>query len=473
MSRRSSTTFALVACLLGEVGGFWRMNCANIQLGRIDPIVAPGKVAGHVHTAQGGANDKSTYWTPLLYYQFANGSLINVKQTGSVLYYIGRGTNKSNIVPFPPGFRMISGSAAARSYQVNNVPKEPGGRFVLSTGDPTGYSFHGDFQNGWNQTTLAAALQSCASNPNSSGDINECPTLVNSYVKNYNQRCPLRPQQVVEPVTGLMPKLPGCINIVNGPAPAQPSDMNCPNTVVPPTLLETPESTPLPVVVPNRGQPFGLQDWTYVGCSNDTLNGQRVLSALTFTNTTNMTVQMCQAYCTAGGYKYAGLEIGNQCFCDNYLLNNPVINTGSVNQGMCYYQCPGNKLNYCGGQARLDIYNNTASAQLPFPSVQPVSGTYTTKGCYKEAASGYRALSGASLANNNMTVDVCAKYCLGRLFNFFGVEYGRECYCGASLNSTGAAPDSDCVTRCMGNSGQTQSYCGGNSRLILYYSSTL
>jgi hypothetical protein len=34
-------------------------------------------------------------------------------------------------------------------YSVNQVKKEDGGRFVLSTGDPTGYSYHADFQNGW------------------------------------------------------------------------------------------------------------------------------------------------------------------------------------------------------------------------------------------------------------------------------------------------------------------------------------
>jgi hypothetical protein len=198
------------------------------------------------------------------------------------------------------------------SYQVNTVPKEPGGRFVLSTGDPTGYSFHGDFQNGWNQTTLQRALATCASNPNSSGDINECDVLVESYTKNYNSRCPTRNNTVQEQVIGLLPKLPGCINVVNGPARAQASDMNCPTSVIPPTVLATPDSTPLPIAIPQRGQPFGLTGWNYVGCSNDTLNGARVLGAVTYSSTTNLTVETCQSYCAGKGYKYAGLEIGSQ-----------------------------------------------------------------------------------------------------------------------------------------------------------------
>lgn len=35
-------------------------------------------------------------------------------------------------------------------FQPNNVPdQQPDGRFLLSTGDPTGYSLHADFMNGW------------------------------------------------------------------------------------------------------------------------------------------------------------------------------------------------------------------------------------------------------------------------------------------------------------------------------------
>jgi hypothetical protein len=334
---------------------------------------------------------------------------MDVHQSGSVVYYIGRGTNSSNAVPFPPGFRMISGDAGARSYDnttltysksgtggrpiadriswaclsgtpsrelpfinntdcnaglraqvhfqscwngvdlyksdnshvaylsqidngdcppthpyqlvhifletsydVNKVPKEPGGRFVLSTGDPTGFSFHADFQNGWNQTTLKRAIASCASNAGSSGDVNECPPLLESYVRNYGSRCPTRNCTIQEKVQGLLPKLPGCINIVNGPARAQASDMNCPSSVTPPLILPTIDTAPLNIAVPQINQQFGLRGWNYVGCSNDSTGGLRVLNAVNYSNTTNMTVENCQAYCASKNYKYAGLELGTQ-----------------------------------------------------------------------------------------------------------------------------------------------------------------
>lgn len=64
--------------------------------------------------------DLSAYWTPLLYYEHSNGSFEEVPNTGMAVYYLGRGDNKANIKPFPAGFRMLSGDAAARSF--NDTP---------------------------------------------------------------------------------------------------------------------------------------------------------------------------------------------------------------------------------------------------------------------------------------------------------------------------------------------------------------
>jgi Domain of unknown function (DUF1996)/WSC domain len=321
----------------------------------------------------------------------------------------------------PPGYPVqLVHLFIETSYQVNSIARVPDGRFVLSTGDPTGYSFHADFQNGWNMTTQTRALAQCASNAGSSGDLRECPPLMESQIDSFTQRCPQRPKQVNETVTGLLPALPGCFNIVNGPARAQPSDMNCPSSVTPPTIMATVDTTPPNYLIPTPGQPFGLSNWTYVGCSNDSSPG-RVLSADGFSNS-SMTIELCQSYCGGKGYKYAGLEIGNQCFCDNY-LSQPVFNTGPWIQGKCYSPCAANSTEMCGGTARIDVYNLTTATQLPLPSVQVKSGTYVHKGCYKEG-NGTRALSDYTTAASTMTVDACAKFCLGHTTKWFGVEYG-------------------------------------------------
>ena len=462
-------------------------------------------------------DDKSAYWTPLLYYQYPNGSFINVHQGGAVAYYLARGNNIRNAVPFPAGLRMISGDAAARaynpnvrtyrgfrpqsdavswaclsvkpgpetynisntdcyaglrgqlhfqtcwdgvnlykpdqshvaymhgidngdcppthpvsfvhlflevSYSVNTVKREEGGRFVLSTGDTTGYSFHGDFQNGWNETTLRDATAQCMQS-NSTGSIQECEPLMRSHIRNAPSRCPMKPSTIDERVTGLLDKLPGCINVQSGPERAQPSDMNCPPSVPKPRIIPTPDSTPLFIREQVRGQPFGLPGFEYVGCSNDTQNSKRILSGRSF-SADNMTVEWCQSYCTTNGFKYAGLEVGKECYCDNYLLNNPTWKTGTISQQQCYWQCTGDKNTFCGGASTIDIYNNTAIPAVPLPTVMRASGTYGYKGCWTEPGGGGRALNNGSQSLDTMTPQVCQKFCLSRGLKWFGVEYGRE-----------------------------------------------
>ncbi len=63
-----------------------------------------------------------------------------------------------------------------------------------------------------------------------------------------------------------------------------------------------------------------------------------------------------------------------------------------------------------------------------------------------------------------MTLETCMTNCTG--FNYWGTEYGRECYCGNSIApSSSKAADGDCSMVCGGNSFE---YCGSGGRLELY-----
>ncbi|RVX72423.1 hypothetical protein B0A52_03611 [Exophiala mesophila] len=119
------------------------MACSVSQTSRVDPIVDPGTVSGHVHKFAGGSNvdqnsdfnsllqspcssceiqsDKSAYWTPQLYFAHANGKFEEVPNYGMTVYYVGRGGTPANTIPFPPGFKMISGDTFARSYDQNTL----------------------------------------------------------------------------------------------------------------------------------------------------------------------------------------------------------------------------------------------------------------------------------------------------------------------------------------------------------------
>ena len=97
---------------------------------RADPIVSPGAVSGHVHRVLGGSNfgvtipssdylresectsssiqeDKSAYWFPQLYFEYADGSF-ELVSGGPVIYYLYPDSGNTTI--FPDNFRMISGN---------------------------------------------------------------------------------------------------------------------------------------------------------------------------------------------------------------------------------------------------------------------------------------------------------------------------------------------------------------------------
>lgn len=71
----------------------------------------------------------------------------------------------------------------------------------------------------------------------------------------------------------------------------------------------------------------------------------------------------------------------------------------------------------------------------------------------------------------NMTAKACAERCSN--FNYAGLEYKQECWCGNELNllgNTGAVPgrnvtDSECKLLCPGDN---KMYCGAGSRMTLY-----
>ena len=95
----------------------------------------------------------------------------------------------------------------------------------------------------------------------------------------------------------------------------------------------------------------------------------------------------------------------------------------------------------------------------------PAVSGYDFVSCWTEPA-GARALTGASTASDDMTLESCAAFCAD--WPYFGVEYGRECYCGlepASSSGSAEAPMSGCSFPCAGNADQK---CGGNSRLNVY-----
>ncbi|EIW68134.1 hypothetical protein TREMEDRAFT_45085 [Tremella mesenterica DSM 1558] len=99
--------------------------------GRMDPIVSENAVSPHAHTILGGSafsqnlgdptqsacssnivgSDKSNYWSPLLFYRYPNNTYQPMLGGARIYYFM----KSPNVKPFPPGLRMITGSAVTRN----------------------------------------------------------------------------------------------------------------------------------------------------------------------------------------------------------------------------------------------------------------------------------------------------------------------------------------------------------------------
>nr|XP_023692090.1 WSC domain-containing protein 1 [Paramormyrops kingsleyae]XP_023692091.1 WSC domain-containing protein 1 [Paramormyrops kingsleyae]XP_023692092.1 WSC domain-containing protein 1 [Paramormyrops kingsleyae] len=89
-------------------------------------------------------------------------------------------------------------------------------------------------------------------------------------------------------------------------------------------------------------------------------------------------------------------------------------------------------------------------------------GTYI--GCFLDDAKG-RALKGAVFYDfRKMTSTMCQDTCSESGYQFAGLEYGSECYCGNRVGSS-RVREEDCNLDCKGERG---SPCGGVGRLSVY-----
>jgi hypothetical protein len=97
---------------------------------------------------------------------------------------------------------------------------------------------------------------------------------------------------------------------------------------------------------------------------------------------------------------------------------------------------------------------------------EPTSTAFSYQGCFTDSVNN-RAFTGAASSGSTMSVENCAAAC--SLFQYFGVEYGDECYCGNSrATSSVSAAESECSMPCAGNKNEM---CGGSSRLNVYKNS--
>lgn len=209
------------------------------------------------------------------------------------------------------------------------------GAYVLSTGDPTGLAFHGDFQNGtsyvflrckttqltsstgWDVTVLQNAVDNCH---NMNGNIEACQVLVPYIDQSAASACTIDSEIVNENVQGPFTSLPGCnpVQIPTGIAPT------CTHTPTPPGFAQAVESL----------EP----GWIDVGCIAEGTNGRALTGATT--TSPNMTANWCAKFCQSHNFVYAGVEYGDECYCGNSFSNG--VSAATVGWEECNIPCAGN-----------------------------------------------------------------------------------------------------------------------------------
>ncbi|KAK3896349.1 WSC domain-containing protein, partial [Staphylotrichum tortipilum] len=150
---------------------------------------------------------------------------------------------------------------------------------------------------------------------------------------------------------------------------------------------------------------------------------------------------------------------GRECWMGSYLRGALT----QVDDSNCQMPCAGDALQYCGSGNYLVLYSTGGAQPVP-PSHPPTVGGFGFVGCMTELPAGRTLDAAAVLPDDNMTLEMCAAYCA--TYAYFGVEFGRECYCGNVPNQGSVtAPLADCNMPCPANGFQ---WCGAGNRLSVY-----
>jgi hypothetical protein len=123
-----------------------------------------------------------------------------------------------------------------------------------------------------------------------------------------------------------------------------------------------------------------VKQTTYMGCWTE---GKGAL-AMSLSKTTDkaMTIDLCTAYCRGKGFVYAGLENGQDCYCNN---DGPSNGSTKVDETNCNSACKGNQFQTCGGSNKLNVFKvaaataTTTSVAAGQKNAKPTSTTTTKK----------------------------------------------------------------------------------------------
>lgn len=399
--------------------------------------------------------DKSAYWTPILYYQYPNGSFLEVPHGGSVIYYLGRGPNNSTIIPYPKGFKILTGDKGARSY--DNVT------YSYGTGDYPG------------RPIADRVSFACLADP---APLPEQPYMFNTDCA-YGMRAQIVYQScwngidLYKPDNSHVAYLSGLDNGICPPDhPYQ----------LPTLFIETLWSVNSVPGKTTGGQfVFSQGDPTGYGFHADFINGwessvlqSAVANCLVPDNFGQVSACPALQRGDSNGYPFNCPErppqIGEQL--SGLLSALP----GCINITYGPAEAPAASMNCPPSVPQPSI--TTTVDSTPRPTALPNYGQQyglannVYLGCFNDSTFIYRTLNEAFVSNYTvMTVEYCQQFCKDRGYRLSGVEFAQECHCDNFINPTAVNGSDQCTWNCGGTMTLgvgTQELCGGLQYINVY-----
>ncbi|KAL1858945.1 hypothetical protein VTK73DRAFT_7729 [Phialemonium thermophilum] len=197
-----------------------------------------------------------------------------------------------------------------------------------------------------------------------------------------------------------------------------------------------------------------ISGYTYDSCWAEPSDGHALTGD--FMADDGLTLEKCADFCHT--WPFFGVEYGRECYCGYGPRGG-----SAAPETACTFPCPGDASETCGAGGHLSMYHNS---HICSPRQPPVVAPYVSFHCVTELEHAPRALDEASLADDAMTLETCADFCRRGGYDFFGAEYGRECYCGNALQpGSSVVADAECGKVCGGNQYE---FCGDSDRISLY-----
>ena len=321
-------------------------------------------------------------------------------------------------------FNTASLDHITKDYSDPNNPP-----WVLADGDPTGFSMHMDFFNGWKPGALQKAMKTCAIADGGSDATTKtglasdaCFGVASSGVDGYQtsdtmNKCTLG--QIVSPAedVGLsgapLSALPGC-NPIQSTQPA---------TIYPPSSC-------------------GAATNVDGGSAPAPADSQSAVAGNTATST-------------------AGMATPSTSSTPSSVAAVEKVATSSASSPPT---SPGEGSTTSSPSTSSGTSSGASPNTISVKNTSGSSETWTYQGCYTDLIPDRNTRSLANWGNGQSSSD-CANNCFAAGYSIAGTEYGAQCFCGKTMTSTTKVDDSECNQACKGDSSEL---CGGASRLSVY-----